>query len=349
MGSDMPLCDDTRQNAGPRRYVPGLEPRHFDPDLQSMSNYLRTGLLLAALTALFMAVGWAIGGTGGMLIALLVAGAMNLFAYWNADRLVLGMYGAREVDASAAPELYGLVQELARRAALPMPRVYIVETAQPNAFATGRDPAHAAVAVTTGILGALTREELAGVLAHELAHVKHRDTLTMTVTATIAGAIGMLANLAFFLGPSHGGEGENRGGALGGILLAILAPIIAMLVQFAISRGREYEADREGAAICGEPLWLARALGKIEAYAHGTPNLPAEQHPGTAHLFIVHPLQGGGADNLFSTHPSTENRVARLEAMARDRGGRSFVPPSGGVWGRGGSGPWRPRRSGPWG
>ena len=309
-----------------------------------MSNYLRTGMLLAGLTALFMAVGWAIGGTGGMLMALVFAGGMNLFAYWNADRMVLGMYGAREVDARAAPELYNLVGELARRAALPMPRVYIVDTEQPNAFATGRSPEHAAVAVTTGILRVLSREELAGVLAHELSHVKHRDTLTMTVTATIAGAIGMLANLAFFWGPSQASGDNNRGGAFGGILLALLAPFIAMLVQFAISRGREYEADREGAAICGEPLWLARALGKIEAYARGTVNVPAEQHPGTAHLFILNPLHGGGVDNLFSTHPSTENRIARLEAMAHQGmadSSRGSVPPTAGVWG--------PRRRGPWG
>ncbi|MBX6366993.1 MAG: zinc metalloprotease HtpX [Rhodospirillales bacterium] len=311
-----------------------------------MTNFLRTGMLLAALTALFMAVGWAIGGSGGMLTALLVAAAMNLFAYWNADRMVLGMYGAREVDAYAAPELHGLVSELARRAGLPMPRVYIVETEQPNAFATGRDPEHAAVAVTTGILRALSREELAGVLAHELAHIKNRDTLTMTVTATIAGAIGMLANLAFFLGPSHASSEDNRGSAIGGIVLALLAPLIAMLVQFAISRTREYEADREGAAICGEPLWLARALAKIDAYARRTVNVPAEQHPGTAHLFIVHPLRGGGADNLFSTHPSTENRIARLEAMAVQGGSsrprRASVPPTVGVWGV-------RRRTGPWG
>jgi heat shock protein HtpX len=309
-----------------------------------MSNYLRTGMLLAALTALFMAVGWAIGGAGGMVTALVVAAAMNLFAYWNADRMVLGMYGAQEVDARAAPELYGLVRELAQRAGLPMPRVYLVATEQPNAFATGRNPENAAVAVTAGILRVLSREELAGVLAHELAHVKHRDTLTMTVTATIAGAIGMLANLAFFWGPVHASGEDNRGNAFGGILLALLAPFIAMLVQFAISRGREYEADREGAAICGEPLWLANALGKIEAYAHGIPNVPAERHPGTAHLFIVHPLQGGGADSLFSTHPSTENRIARLEAMAREGTGgapRRFLPPTVGVW--------SPRRSGPWG
>jgi heat shock protein HtpX len=254
------------------------------------------------------------------------------------------MYGAREVDARAAPELYDLVGELARRAALPMPRVYIVDTEQPNAFATGRSPEHAAVAVTTGILRVLSREELAGVLAHELSHVKHRDTLTMTVTATIAGAIGMLANLAFFWGPSQAGGDNNRGGAFGGILLALLAPFIAMLVQFAISRGREYEADREGATICGEPLWLARALGKIEAYARGTVNVPAEQHPGAAHLFIVNPLHGGGVDNLFSTHPSTENRIARLEAMAHQGMAGSSggsVPPTAGVWG--------PRRRGPWG
>lgn len=280
------------------------------------TNFARTALLLAALTGLFMAVGWLIGGSGGALVALAIAGAMNLFAYWNSDSAVLSMYGAREIDARSAPDLFAIVQRLVARGGIPMPRVFIIENPQPNAFATGRDPEHAAVAVTTGILQVLTPRELTGVLAHELAHVRNRDTLTMTVTATLAGAVGMLANLAFFFGGSR--DDRNGPGPIAGILLMILAPLAATLVQLAISRSREYEADRGGAELCGDPDALADALEKLEAYAHGIPNQAAEANPATAHIFIVNPLTRGGIDGLFRTHPSTQERVALLRAM---RGG----------------------------
>jgi heat shock protein HtpX len=291
-------------------------------------NHARTGLLLAALTGLFIAIGYFIGGEGGMLVAFGIAVAMNFFAYWNSDRMVLSMYGAQEVDRSSAPGFYGIVAQLAERANVPMPRVYIIENDQPNAFATGRSPEHAAVAATTGLLRGMSSEEIAGVMAHELAHVKHRDTLTMTITATLAGAIGMLANFAFFFGQSRDTNGNsNPIGMIGGIAMMILAPIAAMLVQMAISRGREYEADREGALICGQPLWLASALEKLEALTHQIPNEAAERNPATAHLFIVNPLHGGGVDNLFSTHPNTANRVRALREMAGHSGRRS------GPWG----------------
>ncbi len=291
-------------------------------------NHVRTGLLLAALTGLFLAIGYLIVGEGGMLLAFGVAVAMNFFAYWNSDRMVLSMYGAQEVDRHSAPGFYGIVAQLAERAGVPMPRVYIIESEQPNAFATGRSPEHAAVAATTGLLRAMSSEEIAGVMAHELAHVKHRDTLTMTITATLAGAIGMLANFAFFFGQSRDSNGtSNPLGLIGGIAMMILAPIAAMLVQMAISRGREYEADREGALICGQPLWLASALEKLEGLAHQIPNEAAERNPATAHLFIVNPLHGGAVDNLFSTHPSTGNRVQALREMAAHSGRRS------GPWG----------------
>jgi len=280
-------------------------------------NHARTGLLLAALTGLFLAIGYLIGGEGGMLVAFGVAVAMNFFAYWNSDRMVLSMYGAQEVDRHSAPGFYGIVAQLAERAGVPMPRVYIIESDQPNAFATGRNPEHAAVAATTGLLRGMSSEEIAGVMAHEIAHVKHRDTLTMTVTATLAGAIGMLANFAFFFGQSRDSNGNaNPLGLIGGIAMMILAPFAAMLVQMAISRGREYEADREGAMICGQPLWLASALEKLESLAHQIPNHAAERNPATAHMFIVNPLHGGAVDNLFSTHPSTANRVYALREMA---------------------------------
>ncbi len=280
-------------------------------------NTLRTGLLLAALTALFLAIGYLIGGRGGMVIAFLIAAATNLFAYWNADRLVLGMYGAREVSRAEAPGLYGIVEQLADRAEIPMPRVYIVEQEQPNAFATGRDPRHAAVCVTTGLLATVSQQELAGVLGHELGHVKHRDTLTMTITATIAGAIGMLANFAFFFGGFGArDERDNPLGIVGVILVAILAPLMATLVQLAISRSREYDADKAGAEISGHPLWLASALEKIESRAQGIVNPVAARNPATAHLFIVNPLAGSRMDNLFASHPSTENRIRRLRQMA---------------------------------
>lgn len=280
-------------------------------------SYAKTALLLAALTGLFLAIGYLIGGTGGMIIALLIALATNAFAYWNSDKMVLGMYGAREVGPREAPDFHRLVAELAARAGLPMPKVYIIDSPQPNAFATGRDPRHAAVAATTGLLRLMSREELAGVMAHELAHVRNRDTLVMTVTATIAGAIGMLANFAFFFGGFHrSGEGGGPLGIVGVIAMAILAPIAAMLVQFAISRTREYGADAEGARICGQPLWLASALQRLDEASHRIPMEQAERNPGTAHLFIVNPLSGKGMDNLFSTHPGMANRIERLRRMA---------------------------------
>jgi heat shock protein HtpX len=258
-------------------------------------------------------VGALLGGSTGVLIAFLFALGTNLFAYWNSDKVLLSMYGARQVDAASAPDLYRLVQQLAEGAKLPMPKVYITENPQPNAFATGRNPDHAAVCVTTGLLAQVSQQELAGVLAHELGHVKHRDTLTMTITAVIAGAIGMLANMAFFMGGSRGRE--NPMGFVGVLLVTMLAPIAAMLVQAAISRSREFEADRAGAEITGKPLWLASALGQIERAAQGTPNYPADANPATAHMFIINPLHGG-IGGLFSTHPSTEERIARLKAMA---------------------------------
>jgi heat shock protein HtpX len=308
-------------------------------------SYLRTAILLAAMTALFMGVGFLIGGQSGMVIAFLVAAAMNLFAYWNSDKMVLRMYGAHEVDARSAPELYDMVSQLARAADLPMPKVYIMENPQPNAFATGRNPQNAAVAVTTGLMQTVNREELAGVIAHELAHIKHRDTLLMTITATIAGAISMLANFGMFFG----GRNDNNGaGIFGTLALVILAPLAAALVQMAVSRTREYEADRIGAEISRQPLSLASALQKISRMAEGVPNLPAEQNPASAHLFIVNPLSGARMDNLFSTHPNVENRVARLNALA-DQIGR------GGARINAASGPWsQPERRvasrrGPWG
>lgn len=300
-----------------------------------MTNLLRTGTLLAALTALFMGAGWLVGGTTGMVIALAFAAATNLFAYWNADRLVLAAYGARPIAEAEAPWLHEAVAALAQRAAIPMPRLYLIESAQPNAFATGRNPAHAAVAVTRGLLGALEPAEVAAVIGHELSHVVHRDTLTMTVAATIAGAIGMLANFAFFLGPRDD-ERDAPLGMLGALLVAILAPVAAMLVQMAISRTREYEADRRGAEISGDPQSLASALRKIEAMARRTMVPDAERNPATAHLFIINPLNGASLARLFATHPATAERVRRLEAMAAARG-------------IGGAGPWGASPGGPWG
>jgi heat shock protein HtpX len=276
-------------------------------------DYLRTTLLLAAITALFMAIGFMLGGTGGIIVAFVIAGALNLFAYWNSDRMVLSMYGAREVDRRTAPGFYGIVEQLAANAELPMPRVYIIDNPQPNAFATGRNPENAAVAATSGLLERLSHEEVAGVMAHELAHVRNRDTLIQTITATLAGAIGMLANFAFFFG---GSNRNNPLGIIGVILVMIFAPVMAMLVQMAISRTREYEADRIGAEICGKPLWLASALERIEASAEAIDNDAAEQHPATAHMFIINPLHAHGVDSLFSTHPATRNRVQRLRELA---------------------------------
>ena len=281
-----------------------------------MGGYVKTGMLLAGLTALFGGIGFLLGGAGGMVIALLVAVGMNLFAYWNADKVVLRMHNAREVNARSAPQFYGIVEQLVHRANMPMPKVYVIETDQPNAFATGRNPDNAAVAATTGLLGRLTPEEIAGVMAHELAHVRNRDTLIMTITATIAGAISMLANFALFFGNSR----DNPLGLIGTILMMILAPIAAMLVQMAISRSREYEADRIGAEICGQPMWLASALEKIEALATRIDYSAAESNPATAHMFIINPLHARSIDSLFSTHPRTANRVQALRAMTSQAG-----------------------------
>jgi heat shock protein HtpX len=288
-------------------------------------NYLRTAILLAGLTALFMGVGYLIGGQSGAVIAFLIAAAMNFFSYWNADRIVLSMHGAHEVDERTAPEFVGLVRELAQRANLPMPRVYLMDNPQPNAFATGRNPQHAAVAATTGLLDMLSREEVAGVIAHELAHVRNHDTLTMTITATIAGAISMLAQFGMFFGCFGQRDNNNNGlGIIGSVLMVILAPLAAMIVQMAISRVREYAADNLGARISGRPDALASALTKISRIAEQVPNDSAEAHPATAHLFIVNPLSGFGMDNLFSTHPSTENRVAALQELSRQMGLRDW-------------------------
>jgi heat shock protein HtpX len=277
-------------------------------------NTLRTGILMAALTGLFVAVGFLLGGAGGMMIAFLFAAGTNLFAYWNSDKAVLRMYGAQEVDERSSPRLYRMVQGLSRAAGLPMPRVCIVENDQPNAFATGRNPEHAAVCATSGLLARLDDDELAGVLAHELGHVKNHDILTMTLTATIAGSVSMLANFALWFG---GGDRRNNPlGIVGIILVSILAPIAAMLVQATISRTREFEADKAGAEISRHPLWLASALSHIEHSAQITANPEAEAHPATAHMFIINPLSGGGISGLFATHPPTEERIARLRAMA---------------------------------
>jgi heat shock protein HtpX len=280
-------------------------------------NYLRTAILLAALTALLVGFGYLLGGRGGAAIAFLVAAATNFFAYWKGDQLVLSTQGAHEVDEHAAPELVHMVAELANRAGLPMPRVYLVDNPQPNAFATGRDPQHAAVAATTGLLELLSPEEGSGVMAHELAHIKNRDTLTMTITATIAGAITMLAQFGMFFRHRDNHDGP---GPVATVLMTFLAPLAAMVVQMTISRTREYAADNLGSRICGNPEWLASALAKIDASAHEIENDSAEQNPATAHLFIINPLSGRGMDNLFSTHPSTENRIAALEQLAEKMG-----------------------------
>jgi len=276
-------------------------------------NIVRTAVLMAALSALFLFVGFLIGGGAWVMIAFLFATATNLFSYWNSDRVLLSMYGARQVDETTAPDLVRTVHQLVEQAGLPMPKVYIVQNDQPNAFATGRNPQHAAVCVTSGLLARVNGEELAGVLAHELSHVRNRDTLTMTITATIAGAVAMLANFAFFVG----GDGRrNPLGFIGLILVAVMAPIAAMVVQMAVSRTREFEADRMGAEISGRPLWLASALEKIDRAAAVTDNPQADSNPATAHMFIVNPLHGGALAGLFSSHPSTEERIARLRAMA---------------------------------
>lgn len=316
-------------------------------DKGTKMNYVRTGILMAGLTALFGAVGYLLAGPGGMLIALGIAVATNLYSYWNSDRLALAAHNAHEVDERTAPELYGMVRDLAARANLPMPRVYIIDEEQPNAFATGRNPQNAAVAATTGIMRTLSYDELAGVMAHELAHIKNHDTLTMTITATMAGAISTIASFGMFFG---GGNSENRPNLIVQILVSILAPLAAMIIQMAISRSREYEADRLGGEICGNPVALADALAKIASGVAHIPNETAEAKPATAHMFIINPLTGQGMDSLFSTHPDTGNRIAALMEQARamgigrSQGGGGFV--SGAAqnpWGNAG------RQPGPWG
>ncbi|MBZ6075724.1 zinc metalloprotease HtpX [Microvirga puerhi] len=307
-------------------------------------NTVKTGLLLAALTALFGVVGYMLGGGTGMLIALGLAVATNLYAYWNSDRLALAAHHAVEVDERTAPDLVRMVRDLAQRAGLPMPRVYVVENPQPNAFATGRNPENAAVAVTTGLLSMLTPDEAAGVVAHELAHIKNRDTLIMTVSATVAGAIASLAQFGFLFG----GRGNDRPNAIVMLLTALIAPLAAMILQMAISRSREYDADRDGAMIVGQPMALASALAKIAGGVAQVPNMDAEHHPATAPLFIINPLSGRGMDNLFSTHPATENRIAALQALAREMG--PTAPAPGSFTGNASASPWnRDTRRGPWG
>lgn len=276
-------------------------------------NWLKTSILMAGIIALFGVIGMMLGGKQGMLLALAFGGAMNVFAYWNSDKMVLRMYNAQEVDEASAPQFYGMVRELAQKAGMPMPKVYIIDEAQPNAFATGRNPEHAAVAATTGILHLLSAREIRGVMAHELAHVKHRDILISTISATMAGAISALANFAMFFGGRD--EDGRPANPIASIAVALLAPIAASLIQMAISRAREFEADRGGAEISGDPNALADALARIDAYARGIPMPTAEAHPETAQMMIMNPLSGGGIAGLFSTHPATEERVARLRAM----------------------------------
>ena len=310
-----------------------------------MLNFFRTSVLLAVLTALFMGVGYFIGGTSGMLIAFGIAVVTNIFGYWNSDKLVLSMQRAREVDPRSAPDLHRMVAELAQNAGIPMPKVYVIDTDQPNAFATGRNPQNAAVAATTGILRTLTYEELAGVMAHELAHIKNHDTLTMTITATFAGAISSLVTFGMFFGSR-----DNRPNFIVQILLSILAPMAAALIQMAISRSREYEADKLGGQICGNPVWLADALAKIAAGVQHIPSETAEAKPATAHMFIINPLTGGGMDNLFSTHPDTGNRIAALMEQARALGIISSNAGAG-FTAQADNNPWgsAPRQPGPWG
>jgi heat shock protein HtpX len=279
-------------------------------------NWLKTAVLMAAIVALFGTIGMMLGGATGMMVALLLAAAMNVWAYWFSADMVLRMYNAREVDESSAPQFYAMIRDLTARAGLPMPRVYVIDEAQPNAFATGRNPEHAAVAATNGILQLLSERELRGVMAHELAHVRHRDILISTISATIAGAISSIAQFGMLFGGGHNSDGERNVHPAVAILIMIVAPLAAMLIQMAISRSREFEADRGGAEISGDPAALAAALDKIHRYAHQLPMDTAEQHPETAQMMIVNPLSGDGIKGLFSTHPSTEERIARLLAMA---------------------------------
>lgn len=302
-------------------------------------NLVKTAFLLAAMTTLFMLAGYLIGGETGMAIAFVIAAGMNLFSWWNSGTMVLRMHGAREVDEQSAPALYSIVRDLAANADLPMPLVYVLETDQPNAFATGRSPRNAAVAASAGLLDRLSEQEVAAVMAHELAHIKNRDTLTMTIAATLAGAIGMLANFAFFFR----GNRNNPLGFIGVLATMILAPMAAGIVHMAVSRTREYEADHDGAVICGNPLWLASALQKIEAFARGIINEPAERAKATAPLFIINPLNGQAMDSLFSTHPNTENRISALKDLSlqwqseqRQEHMQKQVPPTKQreIWGR---------------
>ncbi|MFT6072380.1 MAG: heat shock protein HtpX [Alphaproteobacteria bacterium] len=289
-------------------------------------NYTKTFMLIAALTALFGVIGYAIAGVGGMLIALLIAGGMNVFAYWNSDKSVLKHFQAQPVTQSQMPWLYNMVADLAHKGNMPVPKVYIMNNPQPNAFATGRDPEHAAVAVTSGIIDILSKQELAGVIAHELAHIQNRDTLIMTITATIAGAISTLTNIATFssmFGGNNRSDGTGKGGGLSPIIMiavSMLAPLAASVVQMTISRTREYAADRMGAQICGDPIALADALEKIEQAVRGGQhrNQPAEKNQAMAHLFIINPLFGKKGDALFSTHPNTQNRIAELHKLAQN-------------------------------
>lgn len=302
-----------------------------------MLNFFRTSVLLAGMTALFMGVGYLIGGTSGMMIALGVAAVTNIFGYWNSDKLVLRMQNAREVDPRQLPELHGMVAELSQRAGIPTPKLYIIDTDQPNAFATGRNPQNAAVAVSSGLLRYLEPREVAAVVAHELAHIRSRDTLTMTITATFAGAISMLAQFGLFFG--GGNSRDNPLGPIGVIIAIFVAPIAAMMVQMAVSRTREYEADKDGAEISGEPMALASALTKISQLAQRTVNVAAERNPAQAHMYIFNPLNGQRMDNLFATHPAVENRIAQLRQIAgqmqtrsRQPQARPTRPQSGGGW-----------------
>jgi heat shock protein HtpX len=291
-------------------------------------NLFKTGLLMAGLTALLMAFGFVLGRETGMLMALVFAIGTNLFTYWNADKMVLRMNGARQISRDDAPDFYDMITRLASRAGLPMPKVYLMEQDQPNAFATGRNPENSAVAATTGLIRRLSPDEIEGVMAHELAHVKNRDTLIMAVAATLAGAISMLANFGMFMPRDR----NSQANGISMLAMMILAPLGAMIVQMAVSRTREYSADRTGAEISGNPLALASALRRIEATARGIPNEAAEANPAMAHVFIINPLHGGFRDNLFSTHPATENRIAALQQMAGEMPEQA-----------------RPAASGPWG
>ena len=300
-----------------------------------MAGNVKVFMLMAALTALVMALGWMLGGSGGAVMALVIAGGMNFFSYWNSDKMVLRQQGAVELSPQQGAELHAMTARLAERAQMPMPKLYLLPTQQPNAFATGRNPQNSAVAVTQGLLNHLSADEIEGVIAHELAHIRHRDTLTMTVTATMAGAIAMLGNMLMF-SSMFGGRDDNRGGGLAAILAMIFAPLAAGMVQMAISRTREYEADRTGAEICGQPMALAGALAKISRAAAQVVNIPAEKNPASASLFIVNPLHALRMDRLFATHPPTEDRIARLRALAGGGAVRaSRVPASGrgGPWG----------------